>query len=110
MIEEQEIQDQILKYLSDEQSFEELEDWLVERSRIQYLDNSESVRRILGDLRFLMFQFIEDEINESRFRRDLHSFIESREAQITLGAAAGPSRRFGSAAVTADWLQDPVYI
>ena len=96
MIRESAIQEQLAKYLGDEQSFEGLEDWLVENARIQYLENSQPVREILGKLRFLMFQCIEGEIDETRLRLDLHKLIERQETEITLGAAVGVSQRLGS--------------
>lgn len=110
MISEQEIQEQILSFLSDEQSFEELEDWLVDGSRIQYLDNSESVRAVLGKLRFAIFQFIEGEVDERKLRVDLHELIQNREVSLTLAASATarPARpRYGSSASTEHWV--PLY-
>jgi hypothetical protein len=87
MIERSELDTQIAAYLRDKQSFEDFEDWLVESSRIAYLDNPSDLRNILGEIRFLMFQHIEGEIDEDEFRAELQKYAksESQSKNVTIG-------------------------
>ncbi|MGH9848719.1 MAG: hypothetical protein ACREBD_02560 [Blastocatellia bacterium] len=79
MFSESEIRDQINQYLVGEQSFEEFEDWLVEQSRVRYLDNSPVIRSMVGEIRYLMFEVIEGEIDENIFKNRLRELIGHSE-------------------------------
>jgi hypothetical protein len=82
MFSESEIRDQINQYLADEQSFEAFEDWLVEQSRVRYLDNSPTTRSMVGEIRYLMFEVIEGEIGENIFKNRLRELIGHSETYM----------------------------
>jgi hypothetical protein len=73
MFTESEIREQIISYLSNEQSFEDFEDWLVVHSRERYLDNPQYIRDVMGQICYLIFQHIENELNEEQLRDALRS-------------------------------------
>lgn len=116
MFNEADIHKQINAYLSGRQSFEALEDWLVENSRVRYLDNPPAIRRVIDSIHHLMFQVIEGEIDESRFRDEARKFTEpalfatfqQAARPITLeniqpAAPKGILRRFTSTSQLLDW-------
>lgn len=76
MLKESEIRKQLNNYLANQQSFEALEDWLVENSREQYLSNAPSVRSLYQDIDYLIFQFIEGQIAESRFKDGIRALVQ----------------------------------
>ena len=76
MFDESDIQRQLSSYLAGEQSFEDFEDWLVENSRVRYLDNPPAIREVIDQIRYLMFQVIEGEIDERRFRVEARKLVK----------------------------------
>src|SRR5207249_751242 len=104
MFSEPEIKWQINQYLGGEQSFEDLEDWLVEQSRARYLDNPPAIRSIIDEIRYLMFRLIEDQIDESQFKAEVGKFV-SPAMYVTFEPITSPLIRSRSASeAQIDWL------
>jgi hypothetical protein len=76
MFDESDIQQKLKSYLSGQQSFEDFEDWLVENSRARYLDNPPAIREVISQIRYLMFQVIEGEIDERQFKDEARKLVK----------------------------------
>jgi hypothetical protein len=88
MFRESEIKHQVINYIANNQSFEDFEDWLVERTRLDYLDNSREIRELIGEINLLIFDFLDNALNEEALKNSLFSLVMNysfEPAPLTIG-------------------------
>jgi hypothetical protein len=92
MINESQIREQLGSYITEEQSFEDFEDWLIKQSHNMHLDSSQDAQDLVEDLDLIIYEYLNGNINEERLKSALRPFVEQYEVQISFqGASVRPS-------------------
>jgi hypothetical protein len=82
MITESQIREQLAMYLDGSVSFEEFEDWFIDQSWDSHLDSSQSAQDLVSDISLLIYEYLDERIEESGLKEGLRSIAETYEAEV----------------------------
>lgn len=86
MIQENEIRNAVVNYLAGEQSLDEFEDWLAQRSWNMHLDSDPGAQDLVGKIELALAEYSNGHKSERGLRNELRSLVET--CRVVIGSAS----------------------
>jgi hypothetical protein len=89
MIAEYQIRQWLARYLHDEVSLDQFEDWLVQRSWNMHLDSEPSAQRLASAIELRLAEYSSGHLDDNELRLELLPFVTTYTATVHFGRGEG---------------------